>query len=65
MTNEKSEKCEGRELYEWAQTLVCSVLVVVLVFTFIIRLIGVDGYSMVPTLQHGDRLMVLNSMLCR
>ncbi len=65
MTKEKSEKSEGRELYEWAQTLVCSVLVVVLVFTFIIRLIGVDGYSMVPTLQHGDRLMVLNSMLCR
>ncbi len=64
MTNEKSEKCEGRELYEWAQTLVCSVLSVVLVFTFVIRLIGVDGHSMLPTLQHGDRLMVLNSMFC-
>lgn len=64
MTNEKSEKSEGRELYEWAQTLVCSVLSVVLVFTFVIRLIGVDGHSMLPTLQHGDRLMVLNSMFC-
>lgn len=60
----KHEKNEGRELYEWTQTLVCSMLAVVLSFTFVIRLIGVDGHSMVPTLQDGDRLMVLNSMLC-
>ena len=54
---------EGRDLYEWAQALVCSVLAVVLLFTFVIRLIGVDGHSMVPTLQDGDRLLVLNAML--
>ena len=53
------EKEEGRDLYEWAQALVCSVLA----FTFVIRLIGVDGHSMVPTLQDGDRLLVLNAML--
>ena len=29
---------EGRDLYEWVQALVCSVLTVVLVFTFGIRL---------------------------
>ena len=57
------EKEEGRDLYEWAQALVCSVLAVVLLFTFVIRLIGVDGHSMVPTLQDGDRLLVLNSIL--
>lgn len=53
----------GRELYEWTQALVGSVLTVVLVFTFLIRLIGVDGHSMVPTLQNGDRLLVLSSLL--
>ena len=57
------ENEEGRDLYEWAQALVCSVLAVVLLFTFVIRLIGVDGHSMVPTLQDGDRLLVLNAML--
>ncbi len=61
---EQEEKAvKGRDLYEWVQALVCSVLAVVVLFTFVIRLIGVDGHSMVPTLQHGDRLLVLNSML--
>ncbi len=58
----KEEK-SGREAYEWVQALVCSVLAVVVLFTFVIRLIGVDGYSMVPTLQDGDRLLVTTSLL--
>ena len=57
------EQARGRDLYEWVQALVCSVLAVVLLFTFVIRLIGVDGHSMVPTLQDRDRLLVLNSLL--
>ncbi len=65
MTDEAAGQREtpGRELYEWTQALVGSVLTVVLVFTFLIRLIGVDGHSMVPTLQNGDRLLVLSSLL--
>ena len=60
----KTEKNKSRELYEWVQAMVFSVLAVVLAFTFGVRLIGVDGHSMVPTLQDGDRLMVLNAALC-
>lgn len=64
-TRRTGEKKSGsREVYEWVQALVCSVLAVVLAFTFGARLIGVDGHSMVPTLQDGDRLLVLNAMLC-
>ena len=61
---QETETSRRREVYEWIQALVCSVLTVVLLFTFGVRLIGVDGHSMVPTLQHGDRLLVLNSALC-
>ena len=61
--NEQKSKDGGREWYEWVQALVCSVLAVVVVFTFAVRLIGVDGHSMVPTLQDGDRLLVLTSLL--
>ena len=49
-TGEESRSL-GRDLYEWVQALVTSVLAVVLLFTFVVRLIGVEGHSMVPTLQ--------------
>lgn len=64
MEREGAKTEKSREIYEWVQALVCSVLAVVLAFTFGVRLIGVDGHSMVPTLQDGDRLLVLNSMFC-
>ena len=63
-SQQEEKKSDGKESYEWVQALVCSVLAVVVLFTFVARLIGVDGHSMVPTLQDGDRLLVLNSMLC-
>lgn len=60
---EEQKKIPGRDLYEWVQALVCSVLTVVVIFTFAVRLIGVDGHSMVPTLQDKDRLLVVSSIL--
>ncbi|MET0016790.1 signal peptidase I [Oscillibacter sp.] len=53
----------GESLYEWVRALVSSVMAVVLIFTFAVRLIGVDGHSMVPTLQDGDRLAVAVGVL--
>jgi signal peptidase I len=63
MRNNRRKKRSDRELYEWVQALVYSVLAVVVLFTLVVRLIGVGGRSMVPTLRHGDRLLVLNPML--
>ena len=60
----KNEQSRERELYEWARLLVCPVLAVMLAFTFTVRLIGVEGHSMLPTLQDRDRLLVLTSGLC-
>ena len=61
---EITERVAGRETYEWVRSLVGAVLTITLVFTFAVRLMGVQGHSMVPTLQHGDRLIVVNSWLC-
>lgn len=63
MQEQEKQTAKGRDLYEWVQSLVGSVLVVVAIFTFVIRMMGADGHSMLNTLQHGDRLLVVNSML--
>ena len=63
MQEQEKQTAKGRDLYEWVQSLVGSVLVVVAIFTFVIRMMGVDGHSMLNTMQHGDRLLVVNSML--
>ncbi len=63
MQEQEKQMAKGRDLYEWVQSLVGSVLIVVAIFTFVIRMMGVDGHSMLNTLQHGDRLLVVNSLL--
>ena len=37
---EKARRLPGQDAYEWVQALVCSVLTVVMIFTFAVRLIG-------------------------
>ncbi|MBQ9647652.1 MAG: signal peptidase I [Oscillospiraceae bacterium] len=60
---EGSERASSRELYEWLRSCVAAVLAIVVVFTFLVRMMGVEGPSMRQTLQAGDRLLVLNTPL--
>ncbi len=46
------------ELYFWAQALVFMLILLVGVNTFFLRLSGVDGTSMVPTLHHHDQIVM-------
>ena len=59
---QQTEPCVA---YEWVQTLICSVLAVVLLFTFVGRVVVVDGESMRETLQDHDLVLLLNDALCR
>ena len=45
-------------IYEWLDSLIYAILLILLVFTFIFRIVGVDGDSMNPTLYDGDWLTV-------
>ncbi len=45
-------------LFDWVGAMVTALVVLVLLFTFIFRNVGVDGDSMQPTLQTGDRLLL-------
>lgn len=46
------------DLYFWLQALVMALVGLILVFTLVGRVIGVDGNSMYPTLHHGDMLLL-------
>lgn len=59
-----AKKETGRGAYELVQTLMCAVLVLVLLFTFVVRVVQVDGESMRETLQDQDLLLVLDNWLC-
>lgn len=48
------------DLFFWLQALVIALVVLVLLFTFVGRIITVDGSSMLPTLHHND-VMLLRS----
>ena len=51
-----------QNLYEWVEAAVFSLTCVVLVFTFLFRIVGVDGDSMNPTLIDKDRLIITRTL---
>ena len=60
----KKQQTEQQAAYEWVQALIGSVLAVVLLFTFVVRVVVVDGSSMRETLQDHDLILLLNDTLC-
>ena len=48
----------GQELFQTLQSLACIVLVIIFLFTFVMRITIVDGHSMENTLHHGDIVLV-------
>lgn len=49
---------KAASLYEWMEAAIFSLIAVVLVFSFLFRVVGVDGTSMLTTLQDRDRLII-------
>ncbi len=60
MTKTKEKKSLITSVFEWVEVFCGALFVVVLLFTFLFRLVTVDGPSMNKTLQHGDRLIISN-----
>ncbi len=48
------------EIFDWVQNITLILSAIVLVFIFLVRIVGVDGESMVPTLHDKDWLIISN-----
>lgn len=49
------------EVYEWVESCVLAVVCILLLFTCLARTATVSGPSMMPTLQNGDQLLLLQA----
>lgn len=54
----KDEKGNSSFLYEVVSVFTTALVIIAVLFTFVMRFVGVDGSSMVPTLTDGDWLVV-------
>ena len=48
----------ANEIFDWLESILMAVIAIVLIFTFILRVNTVEGNSMDPTLQGGQKLIV-------
>lgn len=55
---EEAAGSASMDLYFWLQALVMALVSLILIFTLIGRIIGVDGTSMIPTLHDRDMLLL-------
>lgn len=46
------------EIYEWLEAVAFALAIVVIMFTFVFRIVSVSGPSMQPTLHSGDRIVL-------
>ena len=65
LDGQQEEAIPGRGWYEWTYSIVEAVLIIIVVFTMVARVMGVQGPSMRQTLQHGDYMFVVSSLLVK
>lgn len=59
--NEQSASLRARrEIYDWIQCIITALIICIVLFVFIVRIIDVQGTSMNPTLNNGDKMLVSN-----
>ena len=61
----KSAKSGGRrgEVFLVLHDFVCLLAAITVIFVFVVRLVGVSGPSMTPTLQNGEFVLLLSNFL--
>lgn len=49
-----------REIFEWLEIIVIAVTVVIILFTFIFKVVTISGDSMLNTLHNGEKILISN-----
>ncbi len=57
-TTEKTKRKPIAVLYEWFDSPMYAILLILIIFTFFVRVVGVSGWSMMPTFNDGDWITV-------
>ncbi len=57
-TTEKAKRKPIALLYEWLDSPMYAIILILIIFTFFARVVGVSGESMLPTFNDGDWLTV-------
>lgn len=57
---EKKKQPFSKVAYEWIEELVLAIVLVVILFSFVFRVVTVNGTSMQPNYYQNDRLVVTN-----
>ena len=60
LEEQKAKNNNKKEFFEWLDVIVTSVLAVVLIFTFLFRIVSIDGDSMKNTLLNKERVVISN-----
>ena len=60
MEQEKTVQSSRAEIYDWIQSVLAALIACVLIFVFLARMVNVDGRSMYPTLNDGDKIIISN-----
>ena len=58
--NKRPSNTVKDEIFDWVSNITFILSAIVLLFIFVIRVVGVDGESMMPTLHHKDWLITSN-----
>ena len=58
--SKKTKNSFHLSVYDLVSIVMSAFIIIAVVFTFVFRLVGVDGSSMTNTLQHGDWLLTVN-----
>lgn len=58
--NQKKEHSVFDELFDWFDAIIAAVVIVVIIFTFVFRVVGIKGSSMEKTLIENDKVVITN-----